>query len=72
MPRLPKLSLWTRKAQWLKKENEASKSKCCGNCIHYKRDYKCTKEPDAYISSTSQHTDCKDWVYVERMPTYHR
>lgn len=72
MVQKPRLSLWTRREQWLKRENNASKNKCCGNCAYYKRDYKCTKAPDAYIISTSEHTECKDWLFVEAKPTYHR
>lgn len=72
MPKKPKLSQWTRLEQWSKKEDFASKNKCCGNCAYYKRDYKCTKTPDAYIASTSESTECRDWKYVETRPTYHR
>ena len=72
MVQKPRLSLWTRLEQWRERQEVAVKNKCCGNCAYYKRDYKCTKEPDAYITSTSEHTDCKDWLFVERRPIYHR
>lgn len=72
MPKKPRLSVWTRGEQWLKRLSVAEKNRCCGNCRYYKRDYKCTKEPDAYITSTSERTDCQDWQFIEREPTYHR
>ena len=72
MPKKPRLSLWTRREQWLKRLDIAEKNRCCGNCRYYKRDYKCLKTPDAYITSTSEHTECKDWLYAEIEPTCHR
>ena len=42
----------------------SSVRRCCGTCVHYKRDYKCTLTPDAYITSTSELTECRDWHWV--------
>lgn len=50
---------------WSIRKREASKHKCCSNCRFYKRDYKCKIQPDAYITSTTEKTECKDWCYYE-------
>lgn len=72
MPKKPKLSHFTRMSIWAQKEKQAKKNKCCSNCAFYKRDYQCLKEPDAYIASTSEKTNCSDWMFAEIKPTYHR
>lgn len=72
MPKKPKLTYFTRLKIWSQKADQAAKNKCCGNCAFYKRDYRCLKEPDAYIASTSDKTNCRDWMFVEVKPTYHR
>lgn len=53
---------------WRHRRVEAEDHKCCGNCLFYKRDFRCLKAPGAYIASTSVRTECIDWTYCERIP----